>query len=158
MMELNHLEPLPMKQSLSPITNVLLTDVVANITHSDGSRIRQDEVLKAVVNGYLNYFTMSSNRAEYQFSCSNSVSIGTEVFHAQTSIVNGRNIYKQEFGRNYLFFARNRWIVSEDFTGSDPIIESVPCPQRGVKFQNADGLFPPLPIASWQQCADNCLS
>ena len=55
MMDDGSLDPLPIEQTLAPIVDILLTDVVANLAHDDGTKINHKNVIKAVVDGYMHY-------------------------------------------------------------------------------------------------------
>ena len=160
MMVSGTLTPLPIKQSLAPIVDILLTPSVAQISHNDGTLINITNVIQTAVYGYLNYLPFF--QPSFDWACANTLLLDNKVYKLQEGRINGRNVYKDEddvdesMGK-YLFYSKHGFTVSTSFTSEEEdILTSSPCPQGGAVFEGSL-VRPPVPnIQSWQECSNTC--
>ena len=160
MMNSGTLTPLPIKQSLTPIVDILLTPTVAKISHDHGTLINITNVIQTAVSGYLNYLPFF--KPSFDWACAKTLLLDNNVYQLQEGRINGRNVYKDEdesTGKSkYLFYSKNGFTVSTSFTSEDEdILTSSPCPQRGAVLEGDSLVRPPVTnIPSWQECSIMC--
>ena len=161
MMDEDGLSPVPIKQSLAPILEIMQTSAVANIKHPDGTPINVTKVLQTAVHGYRKYQTFFKDHMDYSWACAKTLLLDNNIYHLQPGEFKGRIYYKNEddeLESKYLFYS-NGFTVSTGLTSDDKkILTSAHCPETNAEFEGPL-VHPSIPnIKYWNECAKKCYS
>ena len=154
MMESGSLQPLPIKQALQPLFNILFKPAIAEITHSDGSYVNQTNVLSTALKGYREYCT---NFGCDMATCASIIKLDDVLYHQIPREIGGKRTYKEDNGDRYVFYS-NGWRMAPDFVTTEPILETLKCPQNSISFEEIQNSVPSIPnVKNWQECSLQCL-
>lgn len=112
--------PLPMKQELRPLSELIDTYAARNIRRADGSFINTTKVAISAAKGYLNYLDLVEPAAiSYQMACATTIKLDNVLYVQQNVVMNGRRIYRDEseIDGNYLMYdyADYTWRITPDY-------------------------------------------
>ena len=89
-------------------------------------------------------------------ACAATLRMGGILYHEIGLEMEGRKVYKEENGQNFLFYSKNRWRIDETFQ-NEGVLKSSLCPQQGAVFEGIRSSFPPIPnVNSWTDCSSKC--